>query len=45
MNREAVAEGRPKLSLTEEQREVLAEMLAELLLEALAGAAPAEAAG
>jgi hypothetical protein len=42
---EVVVEGRPRLSLTNEEREALAELLSELLLKSLAGAAPAEAAG
>jgi len=40
---EVVVEGRPKLPLTAEEREVLAALLVELLLEAIGSAAPAEA--
>jgi len=40
---EAAVDGRSGLSLTNEEREVLAELLSELLLAALAAATPAEA--
>jgi hypothetical protein len=44
MIREAVAEGRPELVLTDAEREVLVGLLSEMLLEALAPASTAEVA-